>query len=191
MAETEGKPKGPYFYALKDQSLREELQKWWESLDANRGERAELRRAETPLEILPAKAFHRLCWILTKWEKRDLLALAIVAGVLAHIKEAGHGSFPRQLGTPKELGGDKAIFSELRFQQLLSSKDHDEFYQRLRRAVQLAGGSADICQLADSILHWAKDHQDSNAEKPSQRFRYAWAKDYFAPTLNHKQGAKP
>lgn len=180
-----------YHLAGNGEAIPDKLREWWNSLKDNRGERAELRRAETPLEILPTKAFHRLCWILPKWEKRDLLALAIVAGVLAHVKTAGHGSFPRQLGTPKEQGGDKAIFSELRFQQLLSSKDHDEFYQRLRRAVQLAGGTADICLLADGILHWAKDRQDASAEKPSQRFRSAWAKDYFAPTLNHKQGAKP
>ncbi len=191
MAEQAEPPKIRYYHlAGNDEAIPEQLLKWWESLKDNRGERAELRRAENPMEILPAKAFHRLCRILPVWEKRDLLALATVAGMLAHVKTAGHGPFPRQLGTPKEQGGDKALFSELRFQQLLSSKDHDEFYQRLRRAVQLAGGSADICQLADGILHWAKDRQDASAEKPSQRFRYTWAKDYFTPTLyNPKQGA--
>jgi CRISPR system Cascade subunit CasB len=191
MVEQAEPPKVRYYHlAGSDEAIPEQLLEWWKSLDDNRGERAELRRAETPLEILPAKAFHRLCRLLPGWEKRDLLALCVVAGVLAHIKTTGHGSFPRQLGTPKEPGGDKALFSELRFQQLLSSKDHAEFYQRLRRAVQLAGATADICQLANDILHWAKDRQDSSAEKPSQRFRYTWAKDYFTPTLP-KQGAKP
>jgi len=206
MAETEEKPKGPYFHELKDEQVREQLLKWWQSISevrkrgerdkprdvGGRGERAELRRAETPMEILPAKAFHRLCWILPWWANKDdnLLALAIVAGILAHVETAGHGSFPRQLGTPKE-GSDKAIFSELRFQQLLSSENHNEFYQRLRRAVQLVGGTADICLLADGILHWAKDRQDSSAEKPSQRFRYTWAKDYFTPTLHLSKEPKP
>jgi len=190
MVEQAETPKIRYYHlAGSDEAIPERLLGWWKSLDENRGERAELRRAQTPLDILPAKAFHWLCRLLPGWEKRDLLALATVAGILSHVETAGHGSFPRQLGTPKE-GSDKAIFSELRFQQLLSSKDHDEFYQRLRRAVQLAGGTADICLLADGILHWAKDRQDASAEKPSQRFRYTWAKDYFTPTLyNSKQGA--
>lgn len=64
------------------------------SLDENRGERAELRRCEMPGEILLAKAFHRLCRILPQWEKLDLLALTVVAGVLAHVKTAGGGPFP-------------------------------------------------------------------------------------------------
>jgi len=184
---TEPVPAGPNYLALRDETKHRELREWWESLDQNRGERAELRRCETPNEILPAKAFHRLCRLLPEWERRDLLALAVVAGVLAHVKESAYGSFPRQLGTPKE-GSDKPLFSELRFQQLLASDGHAEFFQRLRRAIQQADGVADVCLLADGILHWAADRAGQFAERPSQRFRYTWARDYFQPTLKLAQG---
>lgn len=206
------------YYLLHDDAVRKRLFDWWKKLsdtdhkenndalvplpprgrsrakgfdpDASfpRGERAELRRCETPEEVLPAKAFHRLCRILPDWEQRDVLALAVVAGVLSHVKTAGHGAFPRQLGLPKETGGDKPLFSELRFQQLLASDGHAEFFQRLRRAVQQAGGTADVCLLADGILHWAADRTERFTEQPSQRFRYTWAKDYFQPALKLAQG---
>jgi len=167
-----------YRYLRNDQAA--ELLAWWKALEENRAERAELRRAETPDEVLPARAFHRLCRILPYWESRDLLALATAAGVLAHVKTLGAEPLPRQLGDPKDRGGDKPAFSELRFQQLLSCRDHAEFFQRLRRAVHLVGGTADVCRLADDILRWAADRLDGSAEQPSQRFRYTWAKEYFA-----------
>jgi CRISPR system Cascade subunit CasB len=188
MAETEEPANKPYYRYLKNDQPAE-LMAWWKALDDNRGERAELRGAETPDEVLPAKAFHALCRVLPRWESRDLLALATVAGILAHVKTNDNLSLPRQLGQPKEKGGDKPAFSELRFQQLLSCQDHAEFFQRLRRAVQMMDGTADVCRLADDILRWAVDRLDATAEKPSQKFRYTWARDYFAPTLNPKQGA--
>jgi len=179
--------KGPRYAVLQDEAEHRKLFGWWKSLGDNRGERAELRRCETPEQVLPAKAFHRLCRILPQWEEQDLLALAVVAGVLAHVENAGGGSFARQLGTPTE-GSDKPLFSELRFQQLLAAHDHGEFFQRLRRAVKQAGGTADIHFLADGILHWARDRADATAARPSQRFRYTWASDYFQPTLKFAQG---
>ncbi|WP_367027379.1 type I-E CRISPR-associated protein Cse2/CasB [Methylococcus sp. ANG] len=185
--ETTASGKEPHYAVLNDETEHRRLFGWWKSLEDNRGERAELRRCATPEEVLPAKAFHRLCRILPQWEQQDLLALAVVAGVLAHVENAGGGSFARQLGTPRE-DGDKALFSELRFQQLLAAHDHGEFFQRLRRAVQQADRKADIHCLADGILHWARDRADATAAQPSQRFRYTWARDYFQPTLKLAQG---
>lgn len=181
---------------------QQELYKWWFSLqewrgrrkeqqryetsenvrhfpDNYRGQRAELRHCKTLEDVLATEPFHRLCRKLPRLEEEDVLALAIVAGVLAHVTEHEPGSFPGKLGKPLKENGDKPLFSKLRFQQLLASDDYAEFFQCLRRAVRQVRGVANIYQIADGVFRWATDRNDVYAEMPSQRFRYVWSKDYF------------
>lgn len=163
------------------------LLSWWQALEeTNRGERAKLRRCEKPEDILLQPSFYEL---QQHYPKTPTLALAAVVGLLAHIKTPSELSFPKQLGQQKEQSG-KAVFSELRFQQLLASRDIDELYENLRRAVMQLNRTANILSLADGVLHWAKEQHDKNQfdERPERRFQFTWAKAYFSEVLtNSKQ----
>lgn len=187
---------GNFYAVLRDKSARQALIKWWLDLEdiklpngktkSNRGERAKLRRCEKPEDILMQSYFYdlhqRLPYIT------DTLALACVAGLLAHIKKTSDLSFPKQLGQQKEHSG-KAVFSELRFQQLLASRDLDELYENLRRAIMQLNRTAHILSLADGVLYWSQEQRDKNQfdERPEQRFKFAWAKAYFSEVLTYSK----
>jgi len=185
------------FYAiLRNKSARQALIKWWLDLEeiklpngktkSNRGERAKLRRCEKPEDILLQSYFYDLQQKLPYIS--DTLALASVAGLLAHVKTNSEYSFPKQLGQQKEHSG-KAVFSELRFQQLLASHDIDELYENLRRAVMQLNRTANVLSLADGVLHWSQEQRDKNQfdERPEQRFKFAWAKAYFSEVLTYSK----
>lgn len=161
------------------------IREWWQNLDDNRGGRAKLRRCEKPEDILLQSSFYEL---QQRCPKTPTLALAAVAGLLAHVKTNSEYSFPKQLGQQKEHSG-KAVFSELRFQQLLASRDIDELYENLRRAVMQLNRTANILSLADGVLHWAQEQYDKNQfdERPERRFQFAWAKAYFSEVLTYSK----
>jgi len=164
------------------------LSEWWQSLDDNRGERAKLRRCGQPEEVLLQPAFHSL---YQRLPKSNALALAAVAGLVAQVKSPNTLAFPAQLGKSKE-GSDKPVLSELRFQQLLASRDLDEFYESLRRAILLLGREANILSIADGVLHWTKEQHDKNqyTERPDQRFQFSWAKAYFGEVFKYTENKK-
>jgi len=161
------------------------IKEWWQNLDDNRGGRAKLRRCEKPEDILILSDFYEL---QQRFPKMPALALAAVAGLLAHVKTNSEYSFPKQLGQQKEHSG-KAVFSELRFQQLLASHDIDELYENLRRAVMQLNRTANVLSLADGVLHWSQEQRDKNQfdERPEQRFKFAWAKAYFSEVLTYSK----
>lgn len=147
---------------LKDEKTRQLLLRWWESLNEKNGraDRARLRRAESPNDVLLTEPFfHFLQSMPTGWsEPRNLLASALVAAILSHVDERHEDiSFAKQLASPKKPT-DRPRMSALRFQQLQKSRDPDEFYRRMLKAVRLAESSANIFSLADSILHWMKEY---------------------------------
>lgn len=169
------------------------LMAWWDSLQdpqlangktkSNRGERAKLRRCEKPQDILMQASFYDL---QQHFPKTPTLALAAVAGILAHINQPSDLSFPKQLGQQNDQSG-KPVLSELRFQQLLASHDIDELYENLRRALMQIKRTANILSLADGVLHWAQEQHDKNQydERPDRRFQFTWAKAYFSEVLTY------
>jgi len=168
----------PVFKKSEEWSL---LRQWWTWLDDNRGERAKLRRCEKPEDVLLQSGFHQLCRKLPDWEKKDLMALAAVAGLLSYVNDESDIEFARQLGKAKD--SDRAVMSELRFQQLMASEDIDEFYSRLRRAIQLLRKKSNIISLADGVFHWSREQRSIYNPQPDQRFKYAWSKAYFSSIL--------
>ena len=69
--------------------VRAALLSWWKELDIARGDRAALRQCHNPLEVAFTPAFHRLKLRLEQYgtiNPNQLDKLAIVAGVLSHIK---------------------------------------------------------------------------------------------------------
>jgi CRISPR system Cascade subunit CasB len=172
---------GTQYRFLNELGDRKRLLTWWESLDENRGDRARLRRAERPDDVLLTEPFFRfLQQMPPEWaEPEEVLSSAIVAAALSHVKEPRDSeTFPTQLASPKQ-GGKKARMSELRFQQLQKSRDPEEFFRRLLRAIHLAESRVNIISLAESILHWMHEYRYGVDREPQKRLVVRWATDYY------------
>lgn len=170
-----------YYHQLKSEDEQKALAGWWRWLDNNRGERAVLRRAASAEDILLTPAFARfLEFMPARWSSpQHLFNSAMVAGLLARVKEDNpKNTFAKALALPKQ-GGSKAAMSELRFLQLQKSRDPDEFFLRISRAIALLGGTVHILSLADGILHWLQEHRHIIDREPSKRLAVRWATDYY------------
>jgi CRISPR system Cascade subunit CasB len=180
---------------------KQALQRWYAWLDDNRGDRARLRRAESPEDILLTDAFFHFLDNMDKaspqWsQNKRMLTSASIAGALSHVKTDKQtpsklynskatdapkksASFAEQLASPSE-GKSKAPMSELRFQQLQKSPTTDDFYRRIIRAIGLLGGNVNIISLANDIIHWHREfEQQVDHRQPANRLAVRWATDYF------------
>ena len=160
---------------------QEKLLVWWSSLANNHGWRAELRRAESPADVLLCQGFRYLYYALAGYWTREenLLGLAAVAGVIAHIDYLDGRSFAEACATPVD-GGSKSVMSELRFSQLQKSRTLDELYTRMIRAVHLLRKKSNPVSVADSILHWTKEMVNEEVDAdPRNRIKVRWGLDYF------------
>jgi CRISPR system Cascade subunit CasB len=164
------------------------LLSWWSELDNARGERAAIRQCHNPLEVAFTPVFHRLKMRLEPYgtiSPDQVDNLAIVAGVLSHVKENKpedrerniQRSFAVQMASPplKSGTGGKACVSGLRFRRLLKTEDRDELYQTMIRLVRLLGGSVDIVSLANGIYWW------------NERTKKEWAYAYYENAPSEEQ----
>lgn len=154
------------------------LLSWWASLKKNPGWRAELRRAETPADVLLCQGFRYLCYELAgRWtSEHNLLGLAAVAGVVAHIENDNGKSFAESCAT----GTDKPPVSELRFSQIQKSRSLDEIYIRMIRAVHMLNKTVNPVSVADNILHWIKETVNGEIDSdPRSRLLVRWGLEYF------------
>lgn len=168
-------------YRFLNELARENLRSWWASLEKNRGDRARLRRAETPDDVLLMEPFFRfLQQMPEEWANpQRVLSSTMVAAAFAHVRTIdGNESFATQLAQPKQ-GFAKARMSELRFQQLQKSRDPEEFFRRLLRAIHLIENRVNILSLAESILHWMDEHRHGVNREPHKRIAVQWATDYY------------
>lgn len=156
---------------LKDPA-REKLLRWHESLKEDRGARARLRRAPTPLEVVFEPAFYRLLSSLAPALDLDAAsereALAAVAGLAARVEEhLPDASLATQMGRPREKRQGAAPVSELRFRRLLTLDDPVERFSHLSRIVDLLDRRLNLLSLADAAYRWG----------PTTRQQ--WAYDYY------------
>jgi len=168
-----------YFFKYEDIQA---IQQWHKGLDENRGDRARLRRAGSPEDILLTSAFFNFLEEMkeTNWQEHiPILTSATIAGVLSHVKPNDENkSFAEQLATPLE-GKKKAPMSELRFQQLQKSPSPEDFYRRIIRAIQLLKGQVNIVSLAHDIIQWHKEFEHPASYSATNRLAVRWATDYF------------
>lgn len=170
-----------YYHQLRGEDEKKALTAWWHWLDDNRGERAVLRRAATADDILLTSAFTKFLEFMPEhWRTaQHLFDSAMVAGLLARVEKDNRDySFAEALARPKK-GGGKAAMSELRFLQLQKSRDPDEFFRRVSRALALLGGTVHILSLADGVLHWLLEHRRAIDREPTKRLAVRWATDYY------------
>jgi CRISPR system Cascade subunit CasB len=173
------------------------LKDWHDSLNRNRADRARLRRAENPEDILLTEAFFHFLHFMpemfpgfmeNKWqfsEKQRFYVIASIAGLLSHAKQNNEiSSFAKQLaGT----GRDRAPMSELRFQQLLKSPNPADFYRRMIRAIRLLDGNVNVISVANDIIQWFWEHEQKESDRyPSNRLAVRWATDYFTALPKNK-----
>lgn len=168
------------------------IRQWWQALDSEkRGspaigmfkvlgkkEMAELRRAENLTSAMLNRAYQFLAQLLPKYD-RD--GLALVAGMLAHVREdAGDGaSIARCMGSPKGGSNDPCV-SPLRFERLQTVHDADEFMITAVRIIKMLGGALDIRKLADDALVWSDETLNEHRPvKLANQLRVRWATDYY------------
>ncbi|MCY4302264.1 MAG: type I-E CRISPR-associated protein Cse2/CasB [Aestuariivita sp.] len=132
---------------------------WWLSeVSADTGHcrktRAELRRADTPLEALGVSAVHDLNRELTSagWHKRknwpDRLSLIAIA--LAHLKEDQTEALASRFGF-----GDPPKLSRIRFNTLIRTESPRGLMRPLVRAISIVDNSANVRRLARDLYWWA------------------------------------
>lgn len=146
------------------------LTKWWHDLEGDRGERAALRRCQSPLEVVFTPAFHGLYRSLLAHGWVDAERLVLVAGLAAHVKkndpaQAGR-SIAAQMAQTKP-GGNSAVLSGLRFRRLLKIQSREELFSAMVRVIRLLGGRLDLVDLARSVYDW------------NDWTRKQWAFDYY------------
>lgn len=172
-------------YSIMKEEDRKALIAWHHWLDENRGDRAMLRRANGPDDVLLTPAFaHFLKFMPAQWmegNRERLTDAAFVAAAVAHVKQndVANRSFARALATPGKESGSNAAMSELRFQQLQKSRTPEDFFRRINRAVALLGGKANVGSLAEDILLWLRESRYGPAGKPQDRLAVRWATDYY------------
>lgn len=144
---------------------------WWQALNDNRGDRAELRRCATLTEVVFTPAYHRLRLAIGKYGAVNADALALVAGLSARVKDNVEGiSIAEQMATGKADGS--ARVSGLRFRRVLKVKEPEALFSAMSRIVALLGGAVNLQSLAKSVYFW----NDVTLKK--------WAFEYYskAPT---------
>ena len=102
---------------------------WWQrlvrpdgpNLSQRRAALARIRRASTPLEVMHEQEALRLIERLPHQQDRA----AILAGVLAFVRETDERSVARAIGRPSLDDGDRALVSEGRFRRLLQTQNDD------------------------------------------------------------------
>ena len=160
-------------------SLGKTLDAWWQQLHGKgkfkdhprTGDRAELKRANSEMEVmlLPAfqKAFPRFKEAFDDEQdwKDSVGRMAAILGLLAHVKEASNASSMAF----QMAGKPKPELSELRFRRLIQ-RDRDQLYLAMIRVIRKLGNTANIYDLANSIYYWGDD------------VKRRWAFDYFPNT---------
>lgn len=157
------------------------------SLD--RGSRAALRRCDNADALLQVAATYKLGSRLIAlesskaWPRLTDTAichewLAVVAGVLAHVKDAPKDDCTLAWHLGNAAGNERPLMSEMRFKRLQRAQEADDIYLQCRRAVQLAKDKADVAQLADDLLARLIE-QNRPAMRASDSVKFRWAYDYY------------
>ncbi len=142
--------------------------KWWEKMNDDHGERAVLRRASKPAEVVFHRSFHEL---LNKFEKSGRENIACVAGLCSHIKENSGLSFGQSMAEGLNPG-EKSRISNLRFRRLLSINDKDELYHAMIRIIRSLGSRVNVRDMARIVYWW-----NERAKKDLAYEFYKYAKE--------------
>ena len=136
-------------------------ERWWrESIleepgrhGTRRAVRARLSRAATPLEVIQEPEALRL---IARLPDENPDRVAILAGVLAFVRDHDEQSVARAIGRKSLDGDEPPLMSEGRFRRLLQAGGND-LMDPMRRLVRLTKGKANIRDLSFAVLRWGDD----------------------------------
>jgi CRISPR system Cascade subunit CasB len=164
---------------LKDNQI-EFLVEWWNDLHERNGPRAALKRCASPEDASLYPDTFRVKNIIS-WMSYE--AAATIAGILSHVVRESNVninmSFAKTLSYNPE--GSKPVFSETRFRQLLSSRNWNEFYTRLRRAVKALKGKVNPVSVADIIVRWDEEYRwGKNKSEYGHSLKFDLSEEYYS-----------
>ena len=149
-------------------------------IGGDRAALAKLRRASSVMEAaaepVTADLYKKLK--LTHVE-RDLPRAAIVAAVLAHVRDGTSEKVARAIGTPRAGDGSTALVTPLRLKRLLAAREPDDVLVAFRRVVAILDHTANVRDLATQILAWT-DGEQGDITRTRFAFDYHGA-GQFAP----------
>ena len=164
-----------------NEKTQELLTDWWDALQKDNGGRAQLKRCQTPEDAALLPQTFRLKQMLS-W--MPLEAVAVIAGVGAHIKESNGTDFGKALATPHDKNG-RVPLSESRFRQLLSARDWTELYRSLRRAVTILDGKVGFINFVDTVELWSKELRGEYAAA-GKSVKFKLSEAYYTEAMKHE-----
>ena len=143
---------------------------WWRALnpgDVGRSGRqraalARIRRAASPLDVIQEPE----ALVLIARLRFDVERVAVLAGVLAFVRQTDHRNVARAVGRDTFDDAQSARLSEGRFRRLLQVPS-GELMEPMRRLVRMADGKVNVRDLSSSILYWG------------DRTKRRWIFDYY------------
>lgn len=159
---------------------------WWSRHDpattpsADRAVFARLRRCGTPEQALmePAALLLARRLGLDAHQTERLKRVGVIAAVLAHVRtDEPQARFAQRLGA-----GDPAPLSRLRFGALMTAAPGTAQLDAFRRAVVIAGRTANVEDLGGALWHWGE------RTRLDWTFRY-WGAGAAASAIDIKETA--
>lgn len=155
---------------------------WWKSLQPGedgrfRGDRATLARLRRVSSIMEAAADPATAELFRKlgFEQRfaegELPRAALIAAVLAHVRDDSKEKLARAIGTPRGGEGTTALVSPLRLKRMIAAREGDELLIAFRRAIAIMGHAANVRDVARQLLLWTDDR---TADSARTRFTFEY-----------------
>lgn len=154
--------------STRNNEMNQAIVDWWEGLLKEKGNRAMLRRCGSLTNVMFVPAYHKLRLTLMRFDRKNDIALACVAGLLAHVSSnIADQPTGKLMVKPKEKGGNPRV-SELRFRRLIQCKDHEDLFGSMIRIIRLIDGAVAVTDLARDVYWWG------------DQTRKQWAFDYYS-----------
>jgi CRISPR system Cascade subunit CasB len=133
---------------------------WWRELQpdaeggGDRATLARLRRCTTVAEVMTEPASIVLFRRCKSGTADDLPAIALAAGVLAHVRANDAMHPARRIGPEAPEKPETALLKPLRFRALMEARTGDERLTTFRRLAALAKGELNVREIAEAMLDW-------------------------------------
>lgn len=165
---------------------------WWHRLVATDGRdshsafprayAAILKRCNSLDEILMTAPFQEL-WLSLPESKRTpnrMMLSALLVSALANVKTNSEKELAKAMAEPAQADGSMPRVSQLRFQQLIKSRTHEEFSRRLRRIVKQLDNTVSVASLVNDVENWFwQSRHPQKPVKPENRQTLIWAMEYY------------
>ncbi len=177
------------------EEIKSALLRWWQSMmlspdelrkyhikPASSGMKAKLKRCESIDAAMMTEGFRQLWMSLPQAVTEqalphDIERWALIAATLVYVQKMSQYKLATAAGS--KAGGEKSVVSEMRFAQLQSAKNPEEFLRRIRRILQQLKGEVAVLSLAQDIEQWHSEQLLYRPRKAENRVAVQWAMDYY------------